>query len=97
MLTGAIVRLGWIGAELERWQVVALLFTRRLVLVAQFRERTRGGIVAGPAVGPVAWFLSLSSESGLPFERSLAEDEREVARRRQHVGVKRAGAIFVFN
>jgi len=36
VLTGAIVRLGWIGAELTRWQVVALLFTRRLVLVAHF-------------------------------------------------------------
>jgi len=47
------MRQGWIGAELARWQVVALLFIRRLVLVAQFVERTRGGIVAGPAVAPV--------------------------------------------
>jgi len=53
VLTGAIVRQGWIGAELARWQVVALLFTRRPVLVAQFQELALGGIIAGPAVAPV--------------------------------------------
>ena len=47
------MRQGWIGAELARWQVVALLFNGRIVLVVQFRELALGGIIAGPAVAPV--------------------------------------------
>jgi hypothetical protein len=46
---------------------VALLFTCRMVLVAQFRERASGGTVAGPGVAPVVYCLSLGSESGSPF------------------------------
>jgi hypothetical protein len=36
-----IISVSWasIGVEAERWRLVALLFTRSLVLVAQFRER----------------------------------------------------------
>jgi hypothetical protein len=42
-----------IGAESERRKPVALLFNCRKVLVAQFRSRVRGGIVAGPDMAPV--------------------------------------------